>query len=330
MSNYNGQKRSTRKQKNKVKQQKRKVNAKRCTRNQQKQQQQKYYSDRVMNVSDVINAISLYCHKSILKNEELKSIPSRRRPTSHSLPNNSVPPSIFNDPDLVNVLTPSQQQIHDFIKVIFEKRRLAAETGIMGFVLMLRTNMKITSANWMRLIMVSLLLANKEAEDVYTVWNVRFVGIIPNLQVYEINLLEMEFLQSIKYRLHVEPDTYNHNYQYLLSHLPTQPITIDSEEHDLSDSEASLTTDSECSLSRSSSSPDLFRLDEDCIDGVVSESPLPLLLETTQDEEEEEQQQMKYDTLKIYGMFEKVHDKSILHSPRSGFTENDTQIESIP
>eukprot|EP01123_Difflugia_compressa_P010098 TRINITY_DN358_c0_g1_i1.p1 TRINITY_DN358_c0_g1~~TRINITY_DN358_c0_g1_i1.p1 ORF type:complete len:330 (-),score=80.79 TRINITY_DN358_c0_g1_i1:179-1168(-) len=329
MSTYNGQKRSARKQKNKAKQQKRKVNTKRYIRNQLPQQEQlKYYSDRVMNVSDVINAMSLYCHKSILKNEQLKSIPRRRSPTS-SLLNNSVPPSIFNDPDLVNVSTPSQQQIHDFIKIIFEKRRLAAETGVMGFVLMLRTYMKITSANWMRLIMVSLLLANKEAEDVYTVWNVRFVGIIPNLQVYEINLLELEFLQSIKYRLHVEPDTYHHNYQHLLSHLPIQPITdsTDSEEqNDLSDSEVSLTTDSECSLSSSSS--DLLRSDDESIDGTVSGSPLP---EQTQNEEEKDQ--MKYgDTVKLIEMFEKViHDKMhCLHLSDGGFTENDSQIEFIP
>jgi len=78
----------------------------------------------------------------------------------------------------------------------------------------------VTSRNVARLILMALLLANKDAEDVYTVWNVRFVGIIPNLPVYEINFLEMEFLQILQYRLHVERVEYERFYRKLLTLLP--------------------------------------------------------------------------------------------------------------
>jgi len=76
---------------------------------------------------------------------------------------------------------------------------------------------------------MALLLANKEAEDVYTVWNVRFVGIIPNLPGYEINFLEMEFLQILNYRLHVERAEYERYYRELLSFLPEKSEAEESE-----------------------------------------------------------------------------------------------------
>jgi hypothetical protein len=215
MSSYGQQRRSAKKQKNKAKLQKRsKILAKQRSKKATEQPPLTTHHDlnREMTNTEVIESLALFCVNAITKNEKIKS-PRRNHTTCCA-------PSIFNEPDLTKVSVPSVQQIQDFVNLIFEKRRLAAETGVVGFVLLMRTNIKITSANWMRLVMIALLLANKEAEDFYNVWNVRFVGIVPNLQVYEINLLEMEFLQNIKYRLHVEPPTYQKYYQQLVTLIP--------------------------------------------------------------------------------------------------------------
>jgi len=163
---------------------------------------------KTMNKNEVIESLAIFFYNSIQKNEK----PRRRRRCPVQ-----TAPSIFSD---FRALSPAIPEIRVFIETIFEKRRLAAESGVVALVLFSRAGVKINSSNWMRLILVILLLANKEAEDVYSVWNVRFVGIIPNVPVYEINLLELEFLKYLKYRLHVESLTYQKFYNKLVALLP--------------------------------------------------------------------------------------------------------------
>jgi len=161
--------------------------------------------EKEMNKSEVIESLAMYFYDSIQNNEK----PKRRRGFCTS-------PSIFNSADF-RATSPTISEIQGFIETIFEKRRLAAESGVVALVLFSRAGVKINSSNWMRLILVILLLANKESEDVYSVWNVRFVGIIPNVPVYEINILELEFLKYLKYRLHVERPTYQKFYKKLVA-----------------------------------------------------------------------------------------------------------------
>jgi len=186
------------------------VNTRRAKETQQTLPKTKNHVEKEMDLNDVLEALSVFFFNTIQQNEKPKHT---RRHVGGSTPSLHGP-SLFNTPD-IHVSTPTLSEIRDFISLIFEKRRLAPETGVVALVLIMRTRIKINSSNWMRLIMMGMLLANKEAEDVFNVWNVRFVGIIPNLPGYEINVLEMEFLSYLKYRLHVERPTYEKYYKQL-------------------------------------------------------------------------------------------------------------------
>jgi len=137
-------------------------------------------------------------------------------------------PRIFNSTEQ-NIQTPEEKDIKDFIQAIFDKRRLHVESGIIALVLLMRTGIKINSLNWMRLILISLLLANKQSEDVYSVWNAKFVGLIPNLENLEINILELEFLQYLKYKLHIETSTYQQYYTKLQNLTPVEEEEVEEE-----------------------------------------------------------------------------------------------------
>jgi len=183
-----------------------------------------------MDVNDVREALAIFFFNTIQQNEKSK----QRRHVGCTTYTCSGP-SLFNTPD-IPLTIPTLSEIQDFISLIFKKRRLAAETGVVALVLIMRTRIKMNATNWMRLIMMGMLLANKEAEDVYNVWNVRYVGIIPNLPGYEINVLEMEFLQYLNYRLHVERPTYDKYYLQLHVLVPERPEKEEEvEEHILED-----------------------------------------------------------------------------------------------
>jgi len=122
-------------------------------------------------------------------------------------------PRIFNSTEYSQI--PELDQLQQFIQTVFDKRRLHVESGIIALILLNRTGIPIHSQNWMRLVLISLLLANKHCEDVYSVYNAKFVGIIPNLENLEINIMELEFLKFLKYRLHIETETYEEHYAIL-------------------------------------------------------------------------------------------------------------------
>jgi len=242
---------------NRPKPQKRKVVPKRskCEEPEPKKTK-KVIIQREMDKSEVIETLSIFFYNAIQKNEKSKP----RRNVGGTTTALCIAPSIFNSHDVLRVTPPTVEEIKLFISSIFDRRRLAAETGVFALVLLMRTSIKMNSSNWMRLILVSLLLANKEAEDVYSVWNVRFVGLIPNLPVYEINLLEMEFLQYLKYRLHVERPTYEKYYKQLVALIPEKPEIT--ENPDPEESETLISSESENSLPRLDDT-DVNPLDED-------------------------------------------------------------------
>jgi hypothetical protein len=162
---------------------------------------------------DVIKAMAKFIYNCIQQYERLKP----RHYGVSCFPG----PRIFNSTDS-NVQPPEVLDIKDFIQAIFDKRRLQVESGIIALVLLMRTGIKINSLNWMRLILISLLLANKQSEDVYSVWNAKFVGLIPNVENLEINILELEFLQYLKYKLHIETSTYQQYYTKLQNLTPVE------------------------------------------------------------------------------------------------------------
>jgi len=169
---------------------------------------------------DVIQAMAKFIYNCIQKYERLKP----RHYGVSCFPG----PRIFNSTDS-NVQIPEESDIKDFILAIFDKRRLHVESGIIALVLLMRTGIKINSLNWMRLILISLLLANKQSEDVYSVWNAKFVGLIPNVENLEINILELEFLQYLKYKLHIETSTYQQYYTKLQNLTPLGEVLEEEE-----------------------------------------------------------------------------------------------------
>lgn len=167
---------------------------------------------------DVIQAMAKFIYNCIQQYERLKP----RHYGVSCFPG----PRIFNSTD-PNVQPPEVSDIKDFIQAIFDKRRLQVESGIIALVLLMRTGIKINSLNWMRLILISLLLANKQSEDVYSVWNAKFVGLIPNVENLEINILELEFLQYLKYKLHIETSTYQQYYTKLQNLTPIEEEEVE-------------------------------------------------------------------------------------------------------
>jgi hypothetical protein len=140
-------------------------------------------------------------------------------------------PRLFNSTESELLQTPRIEHIKNFIQSIFDKRRtLHVESGIIALILLNRTKIKIHSHNWMRLVLISLLLANKHCEDVYSVYNAKFVGLIPNLENLEINILELEFLKFLKYRLHIETKTYEQYYSKLQKFFPVEAAEISVED----------------------------------------------------------------------------------------------------
>jgi len=171
-----------------------------------------------LELEDVIQAMAKFIYNCIQQYERLKP----RHYGVSCFPG----PRIFNSTD-PNVQPPEVSDIKDFIQAIFDKRRLQVECGIIALVLLMRTGIKINSLNWMRLNLISLLLANKQSEDVYSVWNAKFVGLIPNVENLEINILELEFLQHLKYKLHIETSTYQQYYTKLQNLTPIEEEEVE-------------------------------------------------------------------------------------------------------
>jgi len=177
----------------------------------------------LLNSSDIIYASSLLLHHYILRTHTNLRKP---RNSNYALPG----PRLFNSLESAAGVTPSSlpsiEEIQAFIQAIFDKRRLPGEAGIIALILLSRTSIKLHSQNWMRLVLIALLLANKQCEDVYSVYNAKFLGIIPNLENLEINVLELEFLKIIKYRLFIDTDTYLRYYGKLQKFFPEEGTEI--------------------------------------------------------------------------------------------------------
>jgi len=176
-----------------------------------------------LNKEDIIYAISLLIHNYILRNTPL------RKPRNSHCP--FPGPPLFNSPEPVTAL-PSMEDIQAFIQAIFDKRRLPLEAGIIALILLNRTSIKLHSQNWMRMVLISLLLANKLCEDVYSVYNAKFLGLIPNLENLEINILELEFLQYLKYRLFIDTHIYLRYYAKLQKYFPIEEEEGEEEEEE--------------------------------------------------------------------------------------------------
>jgi len=166
---------------------------------------------------DIVHGMARLIYNYIQRYEQLL------KPRSPNFPG----PRLFTSTE-PEIQSPGIEYIQNFIQSIFDKRRtLHVESGIIALILLNRTKIKIHSHNWMRLVLISLLLANKHCEDVYSVYNAKFVGLVPNLENLEINILELEFLKFLKYRLHIETETYEQYYSKLQKFFPVEEILVE-------------------------------------------------------------------------------------------------------
>jgi len=201
---------------------------------------QKRKCKEVLDKSDVIEGLAHVIHDYVTRYDQLLK---PRYQGSH-FPG----PRLFNSPELVSI-SPSLDQIQTFIQSIYDKRYLLeVESGIIALILLNRTNIKIHSQNWMRMVLIALLLANKHCEDIYSVYNAKFVGLIPNLENLEINILELEFLKFLKYRLHIETETYNQYYAKLQEFFPIEEQEQEQEQPQAAEDHSELISEEDQSI----------------------------------------------------------------------------------
>lgn len=204
--------------------------SKTITKNQPQQDKPKRILKQELEKSDVIEGFARIIYDNIQKSDQL--LKPRYRGIQYP------GPRLFNSPTISE--SPCFMQIQNFIQSIFDKRyMLHVESGIIALILLNRTNLKIHSQNWMRMVLISLLLANKHCEDVYSVYNAKYVGLVPDCENMEINALELEFLKVLKYRLHIETETYNDYYAKLQEFFPIDEELVDSLEVLISEEEQS-------------------------------------------------------------------------------------------
>jgi len=123
--------------------------------------------------------------------------------------------SAINDFDV----PPSKQDVEELLSFIFKNQILSAECSVMAaaYVDKISTQkIKLCPANWRRILLGALLLAEKVWED-KAVWNVDYTKSFPELCVEDLRLLEREFLIKIQFGLTLKPSEYAYYYFGLVS-----------------------------------------------------------------------------------------------------------------
>jgi len=120
---------------------------------------------------------------------------------------------------------PESGEIKELLVKIFEKQRLQAECVLMSAVyidrLLNATKLTLTPANWRRILIAALLLADKVWEDT-AVWNIDYKKMFPNLTLEDLNRLELTFLTYIEFNLVIKPSTYAQYFFELRSKLDSR------------------------------------------------------------------------------------------------------------
>jgi len=131
--------------------------------------------------------------------------------------------------------SPNEDEIQEFLNVIFSSQSLSAECGVMAAAYIERlvrlTGLTLHGTNWRRITVGALLLAAKVWEDL-AVWNVDWLeGTFPELNVKDINLLEKEFLSALQFTVALKSSVYAKYYFDLRAlsdvddeHFPVKPL----------------------------------------------------------------------------------------------------------
>lgn len=107
--------------------------------------------------------------------------------------------------------TPTSSAIYDFMRVLFTRAKLTAESGIISLVyverLMEATRLGLRAHNWRPIVMCGLLLASKVWDDLGS-WNVEFAAIYPQYTTHAVNTIERFFVSRISFNLYVSGSVY--------------------------------------------------------------------------------------------------------------------------
>jgi hypothetical protein len=123
---------------------------------------------------------------------------------------------------------PEKEEIEREIMNIFVRQSLSAECGLMSAIYIDRlinaTKLTLSPANWRRILIAALILANKVWEDI-AVWNVDYVKMYPNSTIEDLNRLESNFLHFIQFNLVIKPSVYAEYFFELRSKLDNYTLT---------------------------------------------------------------------------------------------------------
>eukprot|EP00455_Lapot_gusevi_P041573 TRINITY_DN4838_c0_g1_i7.p1 TRINITY_DN4838_c0_g1~~TRINITY_DN4838_c0_g1_i7.p1 ORF type:complete len:235 (-),score=36.75 TRINITY_DN4838_c0_g1_i7:199-903(-) len=118
------------------------------------------------------------------------------------------------------VPAPSVDSVYRFMKTIFEKLHLSTECSIIGLIYIERLlepgTITLSARNWRPILLSALLTASKVWDDLSS-WNVELSDLFPVFTLKDINQLERQFLDGLKYKLYISGSQYAKYYFALRS-----------------------------------------------------------------------------------------------------------------
>eukprot|EP00039_Didymoeca_costata_P024250 m.9752 g.9752 ORF g.9752 m.9752 type:complete len:352 (+) comp4127_c0_seq1:229-1284(+) len=185
------------------------------------------------NMEDTLRCVALALHYTILDGHKQ----TQPRLFSHKFDERVFPLTEAYVPSTYASKIPSDNQIYDFMNRLFQSAALTAECAIITIVYINRaiqyTELALHASNWKRVLLGAILMASKVWDD-QAVWNVDFCGILPKIDVDEMNDLERTYLEMLQFNINVDSSVYT-KYYFELRNLaeeanrpfPLKPISVE-------------------------------------------------------------------------------------------------------
>jgi len=140
--------------------------------------------------------------------------------------------------DMISI--PDIEQIHNFLKTIYDTENLSAECAVMVLIfierLLIRTSLTLHASNWRRVCFGAIIIASKIWEDT-AVWNSDFRSVFPDLKLNDLSRLEREYLKLLDFNVAIKASIYAKYYFGLRTiaerteiNFPIQPLTPSQEQ----------------------------------------------------------------------------------------------------
>jgi len=179
-------------------------------------------------LSEIVHCLSKALYYNI-KQSESKGTPTGMVSTVFSEENQPLNDDVNLD------VSPTTNKIVYFLSLIFNGEKLSAESAVMALAyidrLLSLTNLHLHASNWRKVTLGSIIVASKVWED-QAIWNVDFLNVFPYVSVEDLNKLERQFLNAIKYMVTLKSSVYTKYYLDLRAlsdknHFPMEPLTED-------------------------------------------------------------------------------------------------------